>query len=794
RLYLNNRERFQSLGSQFIKLGHVGCAAVVFAFEAQVMVKPRSRSKASALKESVQDTPYAVLTERDERAATKQPSKLSAKAFFGKDVPQPEPKKALMPLNWAAGTSWKRGGAAPDAKKQQRSNDSSAGPQPCRGPVDFMVEETVRTALQAEPDLAANGEELRRMRATLRTEYTDRWAVMTAAERRAYNDQAAADKERFRTEMKAWREANKPNGKGGKKKAADAADGEKGDDDVANGEDGGKNAGVTEEAEAGMEKAAAPKEKRATRKKATEAPADADNDAGAAQGDHVEVGGSGAGTRAKSTRLKKATSKAEALAGGSKAVKVSRAPLRWAERQRKELLGEGMDMDVKANDDGDDDSGAAEEEPITVGRKRRAASGRQAATTSKKMIKGEAAPATAAMNEELVDAQKKPGIAKRNLTKVEKAGRAPTKMAARQRRKIVKEEEAEDVDSENSEEESVSEDSEEEDIDEGGDDKEEDAMDPTSDTDEEEHVPTTKRKQQQSKHTATKKAAARTAKASAKPKKAAAINKVVASKKVPAAKVQHRGEGDVKDPWQIESETEEQVVEAAAAPRRRGRPSKAAVAAAAEAAPRGAVMDHKAGTKGKAKDAAVVKEANPVDIKRPRKAEAQDNAEPAPKRGRKAAKEAAAPTPPLHPEPPKPVAAPAAPVNAGGGKSASLKRKGRSTAIRAANAPAATDEDRDAADAGAAAEKNKMDEHLSPKQQQQQALAGKSGKRGRPAKRAAIAVEAKAPTPVPKDGKDKGEEVEEDEAPSVEVKKSRGGKGKAGNKDGPKVGRPRRSK
>ncbi|GIL59538.1 hypothetical protein Vafri_14302, partial [Volvox africanus] len=157
-------------------------------------------------------------------------------------------------------------------------------------------------------------------------------------------------------------------------------------------------------------------------------------------------------------------------------------------------------------------------------------------------------------------------------------------------------------------------------------------------------------------------------------------------------------------------------------------------------------MDHKAGTKGKAKDATGCKGGDPVDIKRPRKAEGQDNAEPAPKRGQKAAKEAAAPTPPLHPEPSKPVAAPAAPVNAGGGKPASLKRKGRSTAIRAANAPAATDEDRDAADAGAAAEKNKMDEHLSPKQQQQQALAGKSGKRGRPAKRAAIAVEANAPT------------------------------------------------
>ena len=66
---------------------------------AQAMVKPRTKTKASALKDSVQDTPYGILTERDERAEAKQPSKLSSKSFFGKDVPQPEPAKALLPLS-----------------------------------------------------------------------------------------------------------------------------------------------------------------------------------------------------------------------------------------------------------------------------------------------------------------------------------------------------------------------------------------------------------------------------------------------------------------------------------------------------------------------------------------------------------------------------------------------------------------------------------------------------------------------------------------------------------------------
>ncbi|GIL78573.1 hypothetical protein Vretimale_6189 [Volvox reticuliferus] len=744
------------------------------------MVKPRSRSKASAVKESVQDTPYAVLTERDERAATKQPSTLSAKAFFGKDVPQPEPKKALMPLNWAAGTSWKRGGAAPDAKKQQRSNNSSAGPQPCRGPVDFMVEEAVQTALEAEPDLASNGEELRRMRSALRTEYTDRWAVMTVAERRAYNEQAAADKERFRMEMKAWREANKADGKGGKKKADDAAsDLEKGDDDV--GEEDADDDGT--EAKPGVDKAAAAPKEKMSRKKAAEAPAVKGNDAGVVQDDHVAAGGSDAGARAKPTRQKKASSKAEAAVGDNKVVKVSRAPLRWAERQRKELLGEGMDMDSNANEDGDGGTDAAEEEPIAVGSKRRAASGRQAAAISKKMMKGDTAPAVVAADEELVDATKKCRGAK-NSTKMDQAGRAPTKLSAQQRRKMVEEEEEEneDVDSEDSEEEGVPEDS-----DEDGDDENEDVIVPTSDVEDEKPVPP--KKQQQPKRTATKKAAARLDKASVKPKKAAAVKKVVASKKGPVAEAQHRGEGDVKDPWQIESETEEQDLkqknakEASVAPRRRGRPpSKAAAAAAQEAAAPGPALGRKSRRKGEEEEK---EEEQPVDTKRPQDAKAKVDAELAPKRGRKIAKEAA-PTPHADPEPAKPVAAPVAPVHTGGGKSASLKRKGRSIAVRAVKATAATDKEQDAADA--APEKDKMDESPALKQKRQM-LAGKGEKRGRPAKRTAEAVAAEVPAAVQEDGKG-----EEEEAPSVKVTKRRGGKGKTDNQEGPKVGRPRRSK
>ncbi len=59
----------------------------------------RSRKKPIVTDESVAETPFTTLKERDERPAQKEPSQVNAKSFFGPaGVPVRAKKKMLVPM------------------------------------------------------------------------------------------------------------------------------------------------------------------------------------------------------------------------------------------------------------------------------------------------------------------------------------------------------------------------------------------------------------------------------------------------------------------------------------------------------------------------------------------------------------------------------------------------------------------------------------------------------------------------------------------------------------------------